>query len=298
MPTGLFFVRFDESRRADLIRDRPIEEESFTDTLSVSDWPLKQINVALLGFTESTIDYICLARKGRRVATLKNRVEFSEIVPLDAVKVDAIEARVSQRLRQYFINVSVGSGGVVPAATWAEVVDAVKAERPLLATKIDHLLDLQHYSGTRWIGKTAALFAEERDALGISLDIFSRTSKLRGDVLSTWVPPVDAVQTPSREAEVGELSGGFRGCFLNGISSKYLTEEAAIQHDLLNWPGVAARHISGQSVFEQGQRRLEVVYANRNSLEATFGVDLIYYNCAFESFVFVQYKLMRVEMDK
>ena len=58
---------------------------------------------------------------------------------------------------------------------------------------------------------------------------------------------------------------------------------------------MAARHISGQSVFEQGQRRLEVVYANRNSLEATFGVDLIYYNCAFESFVFVQYKLMRVE---
>lgn len=84
MPTGLL-VRFDEGRRADLIRDRPIEEESFTDTLSVSDWPLKQIDVALLGFTESTIDYICLARKGRRVATLKNRVEFSEIIPLDAL---------------------------------------------------------------------------------------------------------------------------------------------------------------------------------------------------------------------
>lgn len=61
--------------------------------------------------------------------------------------------------------------------------------------------------------------------------------------------------------------------FLNGIAPKYLTEEAAIQHDLLNWPGVTDGHISGQSVFELGQRHLEVVYANRDSLEATFGVD-------------------------
>ena len=189
--TGLI-VYFDESRRADLIRDKPIEEEGFSDTLSVSDWPFKQVSVALLGFTESTIDYICLARKGRRVATLKNRIEFFEIISLNGIEVSAIARAVSQKLRQYFINISVGTGGVIPHATWAEVIAAVKAERPSLTAKIDHLLALQHYSGTRWTGRVATLFSEERDALGVSLDIFSRTSKLRGQVLSSWVPPEEA----------------------------------------------------------------------------------------------------------
>ena len=190
--TGLL-VHFDEVRRADLIRDRPIEEEGFTDALSVPDWPLKQVNIALLRFTETTVDYICLARKGRRAATLKNQVEFFELLALDAVDLIAIEKKVSQRLRPYFINVSVGTGGVVPAATWTEVVDAVKAERPLLTPQIDRLLAIQSDSGTRLVGKVATILSEERDALGISLDIFSHTSKLRGQVFSTWVPPEDAI---------------------------------------------------------------------------------------------------------
>ena len=79
------------------------------------------------------------------------------------------------------------------------------------------------------------------------------------------------------------------------MSSRHLSEEAAIQHDFFNWPGMSTKHTAGQSVFKRGQRRLEVTYANRNPLETTFGVDLIYYNCVFRSFVFVQYKLMRME---
>ena len=61
---------------------------------------------------------------------------------------------------------------------------------------------------------------------------------------------------------------------------------------------MTAKHIAGQSVFEKGRRRLEVAYANRNPLERTFGVDLVYYNAYFQSFVFVQYKLMQIENNK
>lgn len=292
--TGLL-VRLDESRRADLIREKPIEKEGFTDTLSLPDWPFSELSVALLGFGESTIDYICLARKGRLVATLKNHVEFFDILSLDAVEIGAIERKVSQRLRHYFVNVSAGTGGVVPAATWSQVIDAVKAERPWLTTEIDHLLDLQHFSGTRWVGKVATLLSEERDALGISLDIFSHTGTLRSRVLSSWVPRDVAIQSSDEQTETAEISTDYRRCFLSGISPEYVSEEAAIQHDFFNWPGMSAKHIAGQSVFEQGRRRLEVTYANRNPLEATFGVDLVYYSSCFQSFVFVQYKLMRIE---
>jgi hypothetical protein len=82
---------------------------------------------------------------------------------------------------------------------------------------------------------------------------------------------------------------------LKGIPLRYLQEEAAIQHDLFNWPGMSPFHEAGASVFEQGGRRLEVLYANRNRLEHTLGVDLIYYNDSYELFVLVQYKLMGQE---
>ena len=107
-----------------------------------------------------------------------------------------------------------------------------------------------------------------------------------------------AIQSSNEQTKIAEISTDYRQCFLNGISPKYLSEEAAIQHDFFNWPGMSAKHIAGQSVFEQGRRRLEVTYANRNPLERTFGVDLVYYNSYFQSFVFVQYKLMQIENDR
>lgn len=58
------------------------------------------------------------------------------------------------------------------------------------------------------------------------------------------------------------------------------------------------KHEAGVSTFEQGGRRLQVNYANRNDLEHTLGVDLIYYNEPYELFVLVQYKIMREEGNR
>jgi hypothetical protein len=43
---------------------------------------------------------------------------------------------------------------------------------------------------------------------------------------------------------------------------------------------------------------LEVIYANRNALEHTLGVDLIYFQQEYELFALVQYKLMSTEKDR
>jgi hypothetical protein len=83
--------------------------------------------------------------------------------------------------------------------------------------------------------------------------------------------------------------------FLSGVSRRHLQEESPLQHDLNNWVGANAVHVAGVSTFELGDRRLQVVYANRNELERTLGVDLIYVNSRFNSFVLVQYKLMHHE---
>jgi hypothetical protein len=58
---------------------------------------------------------------------------------------------------------------------------------------------------------------------------------------------------------------------------------------------MTAKHSAGVSSFSVGKRQLHVFYANRNDIEKTCGVDLVYYNAFFQSFVLVQYKLMGSE---
>lgn len=295
--TGLL-LHFDEERRSDLIQDK-IDGgyESFSDALSVPDWELGQLNIALLGFTDSTIDYIALAKKGKRVVTSKNRIDFSGLVNLNAIPIHAVESRLNERLQHYFIKVSQGAGGVIPPATWAALISAIKAERPNLAEDIDRLLSLRRYSGYRLNGEAADILLQEREALGIALHIFSGSNHLRDRVLSEWAPYDDTVVEVNENDATAKLVnlGAGRSSFMKGIPQRYIQEESAIQHDLFNWSGMTPLHEAGVSVFEQGGRRLEVHYANRNALEHTLGVDLIYYNEEFQLFVLVQYKLMREE---
>jgi len=293
-------IYFDEDRRRDLIQEK-IEGsyKPFTDALSVPDWVLGQLNIALLGFSNSTVDYISLAKKGKRVATAKNRIEFSGMVNLGAIPVSAIESRMNRRIQRYFVKASQGAGGLIPAATWTALIAAIKAERPALVEDIDRLLSLRRYSGVRLKGDAADILLQEREALGLSLDIFSGNNQLRDQVLSEWAPYEDTVADVNEAEATASLTnlGAGRSSFLKGIPQRYLQEESAIQHDLFNWPGMTPQHEAGVSVFEQGSRHLEVHYANRNALEHTLGVDLIYYNEPFELFVLVQYKLMRKEGD-
>lgn len=297
--TGML-LHFNEERRSDLIQDR-IEGDykSFSDALSVPDWTLGQLNIALICFTDSTIDYIALAKKGKRVVTSKNRIDFSGLVNLQAVPIQTVESLLNIKLQRYFIKVSQGTGGVIPSATWEALISAIKTTRPDLVEDIDRLLSLRRYSGYRLSGEAADILLQEREALGIALSIFSGSNQLRDQVLSEWAPYDDTVVEVNEEnatATLANLVTG-RSSFMKGIPQRYIQEESAIQHDLFNWPDMTPLHEAGVSVFEQGGRRLEVHYANRNALEHTLGVDLIYYNEKFQLFALVQYKLMREEGD-
>jgi hypothetical protein len=297
---GGLLVYFDEAQRRDFIQDELGVYEPFSDTLSVKDWEIGQVSLALLSFSESTIDYIALAKKGRRVATVKFHVGFSGLVSLDSIPLESVESRLNERIRPHFIRTARGMGGLVPEKTWVALIDAIRKERPQLSGDIDRLASLARYSAYRLNGRIAEIFLQERDALGVVLDIFSGSNKLRNSVLSEWAPDeasVSDVNEKDSTARLVDKSSG-HSSFLQGIPRRFLQEESALQHDLFNWEGTTAIHEAGKSVFVQGSRRLEVIYANKNSLEHTLGVDLIYYNQAYELFALVQYKLMHKEVEQ
>ena len=302
MPTknhGLL-IHFDEERRKDLIQDN-VENgyATFSDALSIPDWDMGEFNIALLCFSESTIDYMSLAKKGKKVVTSKSRVDFSGMLNLRSIPLHDVESRISERLQRFFVRASQGTGGIIPPATWSSMVAVIKELRPDLVEEINRILSLRRYSGFRLSGESADVLLQEREALGMALQIFTGNNQLRDRVLSEWAPYDDTITDINEDESTAKLKdpGVGRSSFLKGIPQRYLQEESALQHDLFNWSGITPMHEAGISVFEQGGRRVEVHYANRNALEKTLGVDLIYYNEIYEMFVLVQYKLMKKEGD-
>ena len=293
-------VHFDETQRGYFLLAEK-EGQSFSDALSVHDWEIKQRQIVLISFSGNAIDYICLATKGKRVTTAKSRVEFFDLVRLESISIRDIEQLLSKDTKLHFMRSSSGRGGSIPEKTWDETLSAIRRLRPNHVGEIDRLISLATITKYCLTGESAEILLQEREALGIALDIFSGSNELRKDVLRTWAPILDEVRNYNNAEKTAKLSPkpGGSSFFLSGISKRHIQEESAIQHDLFNWDNEKARlHSMGISTFRQGSRILEVVYANKNDLEKTLGVDLIYYNKAFHFFVLVQYKLMKDKSEE
>ncbi|RXJ96334.1 hypothetical protein CRV00_01575 [Malaciobacter molluscorum] len=337
-----YIIHFDEEQRKELILDTKIDEGSFSDALSVHDWKIRDIQVALLSFDGKTIDYISLATRGNRVATAKYRVEFSELVNLDSLLIEDIEKELDSIEKLKFMKSSSGIGGKISPKNWENVIDTIKKLREKQSEDIERLLSLKTYSNFTFEGNISELFSQEREALGIALDVFSGSNKLRKKVLKGWAPNESNIKKEDNKENIAKLEVNDENekSFLSSISGKYkkddkfdiedeifkddihliekldtkknidenkeetnllnfIDEESAIQHDRNNWDGKSIKeHILNRSTFIQGDRELNVIYANRNALEKTLGVDLIYYNLEFDSYVLVQYKLMKEEKTK
>ncbi len=83
--------------------------------------------------------------------------------------------------------------------------------------------------------------------------------------------------------------------FLSQLRGTAVREDPQISHDHTTFPGmeVARRDQIGSLVLRHGNEYLTILNCNRQPLEETLGVDLIYYSHRFDSFVLVQYKRMR-----
>ena len=288
-------VHFSRSREKELLGEFSSNDScSFSDALGIFNWKLKGKEVAIISFTGETLDYICISTKGNNVVTGKSRIEFSDLIPLDHLKIKEVEYFIQDDINQFITKASEGKGYRLPSKKWKIIIESIHQFRPLLSKEIDRILMLKEMSYYTLHGNAAELLLQEREALGTSLDIFEGSNSLRKSVLGGWAPHKENIiekSEISKEAKLNFLAEG--SCFLSGISNRYIQEETAIQHDLCNWKGIVTENISGVSHFKKGNRTLDVIYANRNSIEKTTGVDLIYYNQRFNSFILVQYKLMR-----
>lgn len=275
--SGLICV-FNEERRIDALQKKADADKYFTDAWSSPDWEMMDREVCLLSFKHKEINYACLSRRGNYIATAKRRVKFSHFVNLDGLSIHKIRRRLPPELRDGFTDCISGNGGRLPIEIWNAVISIISRLRPSKSEVINRLLERIDSTENKYLGRASEIVALERDAVGVSLDIFDSTRNTRKNTLGNWHP-----QSPILPP------------FLVGVDEISLSEEQILAHDLNVFPqGERYAHLYGTQ-FQLKDRILNIIYANRTSLERNVGVDLIYYNHSFEAYTLVQYKRLRSE---
>ena len=122
----------------------------------------------------------------------------------------------------------------------------------------------------------AGLEAFERDAIGCALQAWAGPGARRR-ILRNATP-----------------TSNDRAPFLERLKDVQSREDPQIAHDHNVFPGmtVSARDIISAVTLTEGPDHITILNCNRQPLEQTLGVDLIYYSHRFKSFVLVQYKRM------
>ncbi len=273
---GGFLIHLDEPLREMIIRNRLDQGGTFSDTFSVPDWPFKSKEIGLVTFDGTSLEGAFLLTKGKKVATYKARVEFSAWIPFDPLLISKIE---QGRLRTYFLRASSGSGKRITPKTWEHAWAIILNARPNANKKLKALLQLRDAMPEQFSESSYEILREERDAAGLALSVFGLDRKNEfGQILSI--------------EERGNVAP-----FMSGLSRVKMREDGMINHDAAVIPGwqQISRYMIGCVTFAQGNQTLTIASVNRQPMEATLGVDLIYYHHRFRSFVLVQYKRLTKE---
>jgi len=273
---GGFLIRFDEDQRATFLRDLGGVETGFSDALSSDDWAVKRWDVCGLLFDAGVITHWALARKGKKVATGKVRVEFTEVTPTQ-LPLAKIEERVDPQIRRNIVSARSGVGGRVSPAAWEGLKRAVgEIDADSLAV-LERLERLRDQSGEVITRPGAEIVAQQRDAVGLALDVFDRTGQLRKRTLQGWTTQ----------------KGDRLSSFVNGLTGVRTIEDQIIARDAAVFPDAEeTQHTVVGAVFSVAGRTLEVFNVNRTAIETSLGVDLLYWHETFDAWTLVQYKSM------
>lgn len=273
---GGYLIRFEEAQRTEFLREVHDLADGFSDALSSDDWSIRQWEVCGLLFETGEITHWALARRGKRVATGKVRVEFIEVTPTSIRIADVVQS-VGTSVQRNIISSRSGSGGSMPAGTWQALKRAVGAIDTESLQALERLERLRDQSKEFIVRPGAEVVAQQRDAVGLALDVFDQTGRLRKATLQGWTAPEGLGLTS----------------FLDGLQGVRTIEDQLIAHDASAFPGAeTTRPTVIGAVFTVGCRKLEVFNVNRTAVEHALGVDLLYFHEAFDAWTMVQYKSM------
>lgn len=239
----------------------------------------RKAELCLVSKTGKRINYIGISQAGQRIATGKKRIAISRLMSVGGISLKDLREGLDPRFRSKIPDSLPKSCRLSPRL-WQDILATVAAKKPKLAEPIRALRKLVREFNAVTGREGGGLEVMERDAVAATLQVWGG-AKYRKRVL--------------RSVAVGD--GATAAPFLERLRDQtvVMREDPMIANDATTFPGmeVARRDLvsSVELVSETGER-LTIMNCNRQPLEQTLGVDLIYYNHGFDSFIFIQYKRM------
>ncbi len=157
---------------------------------------------------------------------------------------------------------------------WHVLNDLVRGLRPHLAYRLDELTLLRTaVGGQEPIDSRTTRLAEERDAIGLALDIAGVDRKK----LFRSVKRIDAENATS---------------ILDIIDAQPIAERSIIEGDRAALQLALSGESASASFKDDRRREVRIYVLDSTPLETATGVDLLLYQHGYQSFLLVQYKAM------
>jgi hypothetical protein len=226
--------------------------------------------------------YLAVSQSGRQIATGQSTVVVSNVTHVPGITTATIRKLLPRRFSRSFTPPSDGVYRPSPRL-WEQLLAILGSRLPGTGVQLPDLLRATDESRKPRGRIAGGLDVFERDAIATVIQAW-RGEQMRKRVLRQAVP--------TRAAPVAT--------FLANLEHVSVREDPQIIHDQNTFPGmeVARRDVVGSVVLGEGDEFLTILNCNRQPLERTLGVDLIYYSHRYDSFVLVQYKRMSVGTDE
>lgn len=278
------WLRF-QGKQAEQIYRAIQNKNEFTTTVARSEVKPKNHQICLISLeyrgmfssvdkADFSIDYVGISRSGSLIATDLIRIKVSNLIQTENIDVRAIIADLPAKFANR-LPASYGDPLRLPPKLSEALIKAIQGASTSVRNGIPKLRSYLSELNEVASNPEGDISTFERDAVVTSLETFGGTP-FRKEILRGTQP--SASSTPS---------------FLQRLSHYDIREDVQINFDGITFPGfnIARAEIFGavQVVNSSGQQ-LTILNCNRQSLEQTLGVDLIYYNHLYQSFVLVQYK--------
>jgi hypothetical protein len=244
----------------------------FTDVTHIT---VPKAAVVAVSLGSDRIDYIGLLRRGRAVATGKKTFSIGNLTAVN-LSLRSVKDKVPRRSADRIDFDGEGIRGV-PAVAWESLLSVLHGSSSALDIALQDL------------NRRVAIICSQKVRLPSELETFEH------DAIATSIETWGGPNERKRVLREAMPSSGFAASFLTRLTKASVREDAQINNDAMLFPGMqlAIRSKIGAVELDNGRDRLTIINCNRQPLEQTLGVDLIYYNHRFNSFVMVQYKRMR-----
>lgn len=239
--------------------------------VSTRDQSIGVLEIGVLAAGEDSL-YLAMVFGGTKVATFTKRISLFRIARVEG-GLDALCASLPRRSRGRIAS-RLKSGGRFTHAQWRDLRPLLVRIQPRLE-ELERIQDVVPMDNPALDDNSDCATVLEREAIGFAVEAWAGNRTRKETLLDC--EPLDA-----------------RAPFIRQIEKAHVVEADAIAQDCAHVPGfqLIKKYVVGAALFSDGATRLTILNANMKPLERHLGVDLIYYNHRFRSYVLIQYKRM------